>query len=306
MMKLLVLNFCLLLCLASCAKKAGDSGNQRVVQQQTGETTSGTTGGTTGGTDGGATGGTDGGTTGGTDGGTTGGTDGGTSGGTSGGSTGGPTPVTLYIGNSSDAQGGIDSTGFSDDVDLSRATEIDFNQFKPGKYTKLGTLAENKFEFTVGAEKLKGKEPVDTLENAFGTKTYKFKVENPVSQNGTKGIESGIETKSGLLAIKKITGIWKFAKPVSYWGANFIDVESSAKNPAKLRLFDCGSKLIQEIPVAYPDNENGNKQIHFVGFVSDKANVCAVSVTVGDYSLVGGITMGLFRAIAIDDFVFGE
>ena len=300
MMKLMVLNFCLILCLASCAKKAGESESRRVVQPQIGETT--------GETDGGSTGGSDGGTTaGGTVGGSTGGSDGGTaSGGTEGGSTGGSNPVALYIGNSLDAQSGIETTGFSDAVDLSSATEIDFNQFKPGKYTKLGNFAENKFEFTVGAERLKGQEAVDTLENAFGTKTYKFKVEKPVSQNGIKGIESGIQTKSGLFAIKKITGIWKFAKPVSYWGANFIDVESSSKIPAKLRLFDCDSKLIEEILVAYPENENGNKQIHFVGFVSDKANVCAVSVTVGDYSLIGGITKGLFRAIAIDDFVFGE
>lgn len=291
MMKLMVLNLCLLICIASCAKKTGDSGHKpRVTTPQTGETTAGSIGGSDGGDDD-------------SDGGFVGGSEGGTVGGSTGGSA--PT-ITLYIGNSSDAHSGIETTGFADYVDLEKATEVDFNQFKKGKYSKLGTLAEDKFEFTVGAEKLKDKDPVDTLENAFGTKTYKFKVENPVSQNGKKGIESGIETKSGVFAIKKVTGIWKFAKPISYWGASLIDVESSAKAQAKLRLFDCGSKLIKELPLVYPDGENGNKQIHFVGFISDTANVCSVTVTVGDYSLVGGITQGLFRAIAIDDFVFGE
>jgi hypothetical protein len=319
MMKLLALNFCLLLCLVSCAKKAGESG-QKIIQPQTSETdggatggadggtTGGTDGGTTGGTDGGTTGGTDGGTTGGTDGGTTGGTDGGTTGGSDGGTTGGSDPyVTLYFGNSSDAHSGVDTTGFSSDVNLSNATAVDFNEFKKGKYSKLGTFAQNKFEFTVGAEKLKSTDPVDTLENAFGTTTYKFKIENPVSQNGKKGIESGIETKSGLFApIKKITAIWKFDRPISFWGASLIDVESSTQAYAKLRLFDCESNILEDIPVIYPDKENGNKQIHFVGFVSSEANVCAVSLTVGDFSFLGGLAQGLFRAIAIDDFVFGE
>jgi len=312
MMKLMALHFCLILCLASCAKKAGESG-QKVVQPQTSETNGGSTGGTdgstTGGTDGGTTGGTDGGTTGGTDGGTTGGTEGGTTGGTDGGTTGGGSDpyVSLYFGNSSDAHSGVDTTGFSSDVDLSNATAVDFNQFKKGKYSKLGTFAQNKFEFIVGAEKLKSTDPIDTLENAFGDKTYKFKIENPVSQNGKKGIESGIETKSGLFApIKKITAIWKFDKPISFWGASLIDVESSPQAPAKLRLFDCESNILEDIPVTYPDQENGNKQIHFVGFASSEANVCTVTLTVGDFSFLGGLTQGLFRAIAIDDFVFGE
>lgn len=308
MMKLMALHICFLLCLVSCFKKESNKPGQKTIQPQIGETDSGSDGGSEGGTEGGTDGGSDGGTEGGSDGGTEGGFDGGTDGSTDGGSDGGAEPyVSMYFGKSSDAHSGVDTTGFSANVDLANANEVDFNQFKTGKYSKLGTFAANKFEFTVGAEKLSNKEPVGNLTNAFGTTTYKFKIENPVSQNGKKGIESGIETNSGLFApIKKITAIWKFDKPVSYWGANLIDVESSSKAYAKLRLFDCSSNLLEEIPVVYPDEENGNKQIHFVGFVSSEANVCAVSLTVGDFSFLGGLAQGLFRGIAIDDFVFGE
>jgi hypothetical protein len=306
MNKITILQLCLLLCLVSCFKKSSNKPGSTSVQPQVGETAGGTAGGTEGGVDGGSE---DGGSEGGSDdGGSEGGSEGGTEGGSDGGTDGGAEPyVSFYFGSSEDAHSGIDTTGFSSEADLSSANVVDFNQFKKGKYSKLGTMAANKFEFTVGAEKLSNKEPVENLANAFGTATYKFKVENPVSQNGKKGIESGIETNSGLFApIKKITGIWKFAKPVSYWGASMIDVESSSKAPAKIRLFDCNSNLLEEIPVVYPDEENGNKQIHFVGVVSSEANICAVSVTVGDYSLLGGLTQGLFRGIAIDDFIFGE
>lgn len=312
MKQLIILNICFMLSLVSCAKKANEPKKNRVFQPQTGETVGGTTGGTSGGTSGGTVGGTTGGTSGGTTGGSTGGTVGGTSGGTSGGTTGGTTGgseqnVTAFFGNSADAHRGIETTGFSEAIEFSDPNRVDFNQFKKGKYTKLGTFAEHKFEFSVGAEKISGNTPVDTLENAFGSKNFKFKIENPVSQNGKKGIDSGVETNSGLLApVKKITGIWKFATPISFWGASLIDVESSAKARAKIRLFDCANHLIKEIPVEYPANETGNKQIHFVGLVSEVANICTVSVTVGDYSLIGGLTQGIFRGIAIDDFIFGE
>ncbi len=312
MLKHLSLQLCLLLLLVSCAKKVNESKSDRSIQPQTGETTGSTQGGSAGGATGGDAGGTSGGSTGdstgGSSGGTSGGTSGGSSGGTSGGTTGGAEPViSVFTGSSADAHNGINTTGFADAIEYSEPIRIDFNRFKKGKYIKLGALSLNKFEFSVGAEKRRTASPVDTLENAFGNKVYKFKIENPVSQNGKKGIDSGIETNSGLLApIKKITGIWKFGRPISFWGASLIDVESSAKSRAKLRLFNCQSALIKEIPVEYPGKENGNKEIHFLGFVSEVANICTVTLTVGDHSLIGGVTDGVLRGIAIDDFVFGE
>lgn len=296
---------------ASCAKKAGDSGSSERSRPGIGGSSGGenSTGGASGSSSGGTS--TGGSSTGGesSSGGSTGGSSssGGSSGGaSSGGTTGGAeTPtLTLFVGSNSEGRAGAFSTGFEAAVDMDSATEINFDNFKKGKASLLKGGEFLTFEFST-LEESKSHKPRKTFAEFFGKKTYRFSVEKPIKQNGVKGEGGGVDT--GFHGItKRVVAAWKFSEAVSFFGATLIDLESSKKVQATLKAFNCSDELLEQLPIVYPNNETGNKQIHFVGVKSSEANICRVTITVGDSP--GWIILhnGSLRGIAVDDFFYGQ
>ncbi|HXH73436.1 MAG TPA: hypothetical protein VNJ08_00620 [Bacteriovoracaceae bacterium] len=86
-----------------------------------------------------------------------------------------------------------------------------------------------------------------------------------------------------------------------------VDIESNPTYPAKLRIFDCNRVLIREEKVVYPNNEYGQKQLHFIGVVSPAIDICHITLTVGDYlGPDAGRSKANYRALAIDGFKYGR
>jgi hypothetical protein len=211
----------------------------------------------------------------------------------------------MYIGNAADAHRGIDTTGFATAINLSWSTRVDFNQLKAGSAFSLN---DPNYKFTVKQEDINPNCGRHTLYDFFGKTIFRFRIENPVSQDQATGKDMGIDTESSSRDTERVATIWKFKKAITHFAATLVDVESTKNIPAKIRLFDCQDKLIKEMPFVYPNNEDGNSQIHFVGFSTTLKNACTVSLTVGDYpprTHEEWPNNGSERAIALDDFLFG-
>ena len=213
----------------------------------------------------------------------------------------------LYVGSASDSHRGNVVTGFAQDTRKKPSLRIDFNQVRPGRYSLLGS-EEERYRFTLKQELIQPSGVRRTITDFFGHPNLSFLVESPVSQDRAVGEDTGVVTQGATNQNEKVAGLWRFKQPITHFGATLVDVESTSYIQAKFRLFDCQNKLVQEIPYVYPNNEDGNSEIHFVGFTTALQNVCSVSLTVGDYPAGvrdDGHNNGSERGIALDDFVYG-
>lgn len=183
----------------------------------------------------------------------------------------------------------------------------DFNDKSVNSYTLITNkgFQELYYELNHGTEKNTITSGAVQMADFLTSKMYKFVVESPLSQDNTTGKDAGVDSLTANTNTRDVL-VWSFSKPISYFGAQLVDVESSVDQPAKLRLFDCEEKLIREESVLYPNLENGQKELHFVGFASAQKNVCHITLTVGDYAEKILPSYGNSRALGLDDFWYGE
>ena len=282
-----------------------------------GSTTGGSTAGsTTGGSTAGSTTGSS--TAGSTTGGSTAGSTGGATGGsTTGGSTGGqtcvPSPTQVrdyrfFYGSRAEGQAGVTPTQYEELTKCRVTVNETFNSKRDGFTHLVTNKTTNSFYYEMihQTEKKWHPEKVNYLRDIFGTDTYSMEIENPVSQNGATGRDRGVDSHSANSTTKDAL-VWSFSTPVSFWGGQFVDVESSPSEPAMLRLYDCDKRLVKESKVVYPNREQGQVELHFIGFISPTRNICHVSLTVGDYEQPAPWTSRAFyRALAVDGFTYGK
>lgn len=255
----------------------------------------------------------DGETEGGEAGGSTGESPGDTSDGTTDGSTGGSTcvPNTTRVTDYKLYFGANNQGAPAEYVELTKCritVNEDFNSKADGFSSLISNSNDRSFSYELihQTEKLHQPEKVSYLEDIFGTETYSMELEKPVEQNGAIGKDRGVDSHSANRETKDAL-VWSFASPISFWGGDFLDVESSPSGPAKLRLYDCNKKLIRETNVVYPGLQQGQVESHFIGFIAPRKNICHVSLTVGDYERPATWTSrAFFRAIAVDGFNYGK
>lgn len=255
-------------------------------------------------------GGTAGGTSGGT---TTGGTTGGTTtGGTTGGAPCGPggageTGPTFFFGSRVEGQADITPERYAAHLNCKTVITETFGSSRNGFSSLITNDARTEYSYELIHQVEKnGHTGATLLEDFFGTQTFSMELERPVSQNGAVGKDRGVDSHSANTETKD-TLVWSFSSPVSFWGAKILDVESSPSEPARLRLFDCGRALIKEVVVQYPNNEQGQREQHFIGFIGTTNNVCHLSLTVGDYQRPApSSSRAFFRALAVDEFNYGK
>lgn len=93
-----------------------------------------------------------------------------------------------------------------------------------------------------------------------------------------RGVESGSFGTSSTPDMLEIT----FSNPVGHWGAHGHDLESLITDPGYLRAYDSTMTLIYEAPIHYPNGEDGDMGVNFIGIVSPTDNISIVTVQVGN------------------------
>jgi hypothetical protein len=243
----------------------------------------------------------------GTTGGSQGGTGGSSTGGTSGGGTGGTVSMKVFTGSAVDGANGIQTSGFASSVDMSHAENVDFSGLVASDNSFLRSPVSS-YSLRVQREKITKPDQRTTLTDFFGSETLKYKILNPVRQDFTIGRDSGVVAARAKKRNHKVAFVIEFKEPISFFGGTFVDVESTEKVPAIVRVYDKDKKLLHEEKVIYPNSETGNREIHFIGFKSDLPGIHYLSLTVGDLPRKWSLIKrdGRWRGMAIDDFLFGR
>ena len=127
-----------------------------------------------------------------------------------------------------------------------------------------------------------------------------FQVEDPVAQGGAAGAGAGLDENSGGAATRNMF-VFAFDTPVGFAGLDALDLESSPQGTlATLRAYDAESNLLHSADIVYPNSEDGDGQLHFIGLTSDQPNIGILTVTVGDTSGSGNS-----QHLAFDNLRFG-
>lgn len=74
---------------------------------------------------------------------------------------------------------------------------------------------------------------------------------------------------------------FEFDPPVGHWGGHAFDLESHGSTPGVLRAYDDTDTLIYERPILFPNNDDGELTVNYIGLVSTAANIARVTVQVG-------------------------
>lgn len=121
-----------------------------------------------------------------------------------------------------------------------------------------------------------------TLMEIFGLKKYVMRIENPITLNGVKGMDRGINSLNAS-NFSRDALVWSFVHPISSWSVNLVGVKN-----ASLKIFDCNETLIEEKTLS--------EDRSFVGFISYRPEICHVSLT----------AQGNSEAVAIDRFTYSR
>jgi hypothetical protein len=202
----------------------------------------------------------------------------------------------LYVGSDAEGLSGYALTGFTNALlgFGSRSLE-NFSSFavSPPDYTNL--TAELDGITCV----IQHRDDTGTPPN--GGAARNFKIEDPVSQDGAAGSGKGIDENAGSTTNRNMF-VFTFSAGVGHVGLDALDLESSPTGTlATVRAYDSTNGLLVSTNVYYPNGENGNQQVHFIGLTSDKANIRTFTITVGDPSGNGNS-----QHLAFDNLRFGS
>lgn len=197
------------------------------------------------------------------------------------------TEYQFYFGSAADAETGTQAAPLRKISRCGEHTQEDFNDHREGSVT---TVNGHDFEITHQNENTPAHEKVIYLEDIFGTMTYSFLIQSPVTQGSASGKDHGVNSLSEDAG--KDALVWSFHSPIKYWSAKVVSLSSRAR----IRTFNCNRELIEEKFITYPNNETGKNELHHVGFISPVKNVCYVSVSASDGA----------SAVAVDEFFFGR
>ena len=108
-----------------------------------------------------------------------------------------------------------------------------------------------------------------------------FVIENPGSQGGAGFSVSGFDNTTGS-SLNENSFLVCFDQPLDAWGATFLDLESDpAFQAGRLILFDAAENQLADDPIVYPNAEDGNNEVHFIGFTRTNPDVSCVLIVVG-------------------------
>ena len=198
-----------------------------------------------------------------------------------------PAGIQFYFGEQSDP---LYPTVLQTTADCLGSIREDFNNYSNGH----SLLLTNSGQQAISYELTHRTGPITQgveVNQFFGSATYNMEIQNPVTQYGASGTDSGVNTLS-VDNSHLDTLVWKFSEAISFFGARVV----SWKKNSTIRLFDCNGMLMEERLADYPIGQPGYGFVHHVGFTSDVANVCYVALT--------GVHND--APVAIDDAIYGK
>jgi len=172
-----------------------------------------------------------------------------------------------------------------------------FNSFPDGTTTLITNMDRVDFSYQLihQTERPGQNRKVTFLDDIFGTEKFSMEIQNPISHEGIQGKDRGVNSLNADNRTKDAL-VWSYSTPISFWSVNVVSLETSPMEPAKLRLYGCDRELMKEVDVRFPNNEHGEKELHFIGVISAERNICHVSLTAADVS----------GSVVIDEFSYGR